>query len=507
MKSHFIKTMADHSLVKKEIDGIFAEIIPGEFPLDGLPDCLRRLVDHYADCYGFPESATVLTALTVLSAAVGPMAQVVDACEYGPTPLNIWTVIIAGRSSGKSQLVKAIGKTLFDFNRKMQSMEKSWRDQIESKLKSLRTEIPRKRGPGTIDDEVEAVDTQRRIRRLQEIRTIRPVIGTASGEALKKVVAETPDHFTSAICAEGQELLSIMFGKYNDGEQKTELDVWLALKSGDFLSDIRIKRDPVTVHGGLISMLLMVQSSVAEKLIKSAEALDRGLFTRMYFFDPNFVRRKSQRKIQKSAVQDEFDALLLEYLNLRMQVAEPDFSGSEEPEKIIERNLARLINNIKCDDDARAVFADFNDEAFALEKKLVASFPELDGELGRWREDAIQIVGLLAICKRGKSIDVPLAKYTCCVIDWCKKSFIMFFLKNHRAKIAKKLQRIEDLLAEASTDRVPMWRLRQYYGIDDETLQEIMQIYPKQLVIERGKTTVKGGRPPSFLRMLPAEEN
>ena len=80
MKSHFIKTMAEHSLVKKENAGILAKIVPGEFPADCLPGGLRQLVGHYADCYGFPESATALIALTVLSSAIGPTAQVVDAC-------------------------------------------------------------------------------------------------------------------------------------------------------------------------------------------------------------------------------------------------------------------------------------------------------------------------------------------------------------------------------------------------------------------------------------------
>jgi hypothetical protein len=499
--------MAEHSLVKKENDGILAKIVPGEFPADCLPGGLRQLVGHYADCYGFPESATALMALTVLSSAIGPTAQVVDACEYSPTPLNIWTVLIASRSSGKSQLVKTIGKVLFDFNRKVQATEKSWRDQIESKLKSLRMEMPRKRELSTIDDEIGAVDTQWRIRRLQEIHAIKPVIGTASGEALKKVVAEVPDHFTSAICAEGQELLSIMFGKYNDGEQRTELDVWLALKSGDFLSDIRIKRDPVTVHRELISMLLMVQGSVAEKLIKNSEALDRGLLTRMYFFDPNFVRRKSQRKVLKPNVQNEFDNLLLKYLNLRMQIAEPNLNGSEESEEIVGRNLARLINNIECNDEARAIFSNFHGEAFDLGKELAASFPELDGELGRWREDAIQIAGLFACCEQRNSIDGLLAKRACTLVRWCKMSCLRIIILNYKTCVSKKMQRIEDAFAEASAEKMPMWRLRQNYGIDDETLQIIMQTNPNRFIIEKGKPTAKGGRPPSFLRMLPIEEN
>jgi hypothetical protein len=443
-----------------------------------------------------------------LCSAIGPTAQVIDACEYSPTPLNIWTVLIASRSSGKSQLVKTIGKTLFDFNRKMQALEKSWRDQIESKLKSLRAEMPRKKELSTIDDEIEAgVDTQRRIRRLQSICAMHPVIGTASGEALKKVVSEPPDHFTAAICAEGQELLSIMFGKYGDGEGQMELDVWLSLKSGDFLSDIRIKRDPVTVYRGLISMLLMVQGSVAERLIKNAEALDRGLLTRMYFFDPNFVGRKSDGMVRKPAMQIEFDDLLLKYLNLRMQIAEPNLNGSEKSEEIVERNIARLINNIECNDEARAVFTAFHNEAFDLGRELAASFTEMDGELGRWREDAIQIAGLFACYEQRNNIDGILAGRACSLVRWCKKSFLRLFFANHKVKISKKLQRIEDLLAEASADRVPMWRLRQIYGIDDEMLHEIMQIYPRQLVIEKGKTTAKGGRPPVFLRMLPVEEN
>jgi hypothetical protein len=58
--------------------------------------------------------------------------------------------------------------------------------------------------------------------------------------------------------------------------------------------------------------------------------------------------------------------------------------------------VVRFTDRIGCDARARELFADFHDGGVELEQHLAAVEPALDGECGRWREDAIQIAGLLA---------------------------------------------------------------------------------------------------------------
>jgi hypothetical protein len=326
-----------------DVEKINKKLRPGEFPTHLLPKMLQDLVVYYRESFGFPDSATAMTALTVLSAAIGPMVQVTNASEYGNTPLNIWTVIVGRRGAGKSQLIKMLGKPLFEFNRRMRSTQNALRDRVEAKLKFLRAEMPRKKLVNAEDDETLALETQRRIRNLESIRSLHPVIGTVTGEALKKVVAETPDHFTAIVGAEGQEQLSIMFGKYADsGSRPPELDVFLAMKGGDYLNDTRICRllgrrghagfaqgaiamqyaPNYALAGprrGLIAMLLMVRASVAKRLIGQQDAIERGLLTRMFFFDPGFRPQPGRRRSRTQTPQEDFDRLVTHYLELRVR--------------------------------------------------------------------------------------------------------------------------------------------------------------------------------------------
>jgi hypothetical protein len=200
-------------------------------------------------------------------------------------------VIVAQKSSGKSELLKELSRTLYDAGRRAEEEFAALEDKAAAQIEDLRAELARNRGRlGQRGEEIRS-----RIRRLESIRGLNLVIGNATPEALKRTVGESTDHFSHLQAAEGADVLDIAHGRYND-DGSSNISCFLSLKSGDHLNDVRIKRDSVTVHCGYISMLLMIQGIVADRMLKNEDDLVRGLFPRMYFIDSKFVRRELQKK-------------------------------------------------------------------------------------------------------------------------------------------------------------------------------------------------------------------
>ena len=102
------------------------------------------------------------------------------------------------------------------------------------------------------------------------------------------------------------------------------------------------------------------------ELCASAEAIERGLTARCLIFETGAERQLDNR------------------LSLRAETTEWD----DLLRQILGRRLEGQIETIQADDEAREVFAKFHDESVTLGR---TDFPDLDGELSRWRENAIKV--------------------------------------------------------------------------------------------------------------------
>jgi hypothetical protein len=122
-----------------------------------------------------------------------------------------------------------------------------------------------------------------------------------------------------------------------------------------------------------------------------------------------------------------FSGVLCHFLEQRKKFAEEHINLGES--KNADDLAAKFTQRIECHADAREIFANFHDEGVELERSLATIEPALSGECGRWREDAIQIAGLLALLEDADRIDISLAQRAVDVVRWCKKSFLALFLK------------------------------------------------------------------------------
>jgi hypothetical protein len=216
----------------------------------------------------------------------------------------------------------------------------------------------------------------------------------------------------------------------------------------------------------------------------------------MYVFDPKFGRQKAIRhKIPQPSTRM-FHGILHHYLEKRREFVKKstDLDGSQSGNDL----AAQFTNRIECDFGAREVFADFHDEGLELEKCLVAVEPALSGECGRWREDAIQIAGLLAAFDEVDRIDVSLARRAVNVVRWCKKSFLALFLRPYFERIDEKCERILDIIDSSPNKQAQLRTLRNNHNIIERDIAAIQAMYPHRFAVETVQLA-SGGRPSKII--------
>jgi hypothetical protein len=292
----------------------------------------------------------------------------------------------------------------------------------------------------------------------------------------------------------------IMLGKYSGDQKQPQLDVWLAMNTGDYLSDIRLCRETVIVQNGLLSMLLMIQPTVASQLITRG-IMDRGLFSRMFIFDPGFVQQKDKGYVAPTCPREFFDALVRYYADLRSRLTTPDLTGDKGHMEILQR-VQEGICTLSCDVNAREVFRRFHDEGIDIQDLLAPLIPEIIGENSRWRELAIKIAGLLACLEKRTGIDRDIAERACAIVRWCKKSFLMLLMRDCEGPKSK-FERLLELLKDSDRGCMTVRDLKNSHGFKGKDLDLMFELHPDLIRKDVVKPTGQG-RPSPVIRLVAA---
>jgi hypothetical protein len=500
-KNQFIKEKIEtHSLFPKSRRQELLELLdPGEFPVDSFPENIQEWMAYFKNEFGYPEPATGMIMLSLLSTAIGPLLQVIGASPHGPTPLNIWTVIVAQRGSGKSHLSKELARPVIEADRSFRRQFAEIRAKAEVKIEELKALLPRNRGKNSADS-LSTAGIYEQIRSLESIRGLNLIIGTATPEALTRTVAESIDCFAGIFSAEGGETFDTADGKYNDSGYNC-LGSLLSLKSGDFINELRIKRDSVTVYGGYVSMLLLVQDFVAKRLLQHEAALMRGLFSRTHFIDPKFVRNKIERKNPIAMPNENIVADAMSYyVNERIRIAN-GLSQNILDGLPIDRDAAFQPKFIECDPAAADLLVEFYNEGVEVERALAAVDRRIPGECSRWREDAIQFSGLFAALFYSFGFNRDAAQKAINLVRWNKKNFLTQFLKHNLEGISDKFEHLEGIIEKSPNGQVTVRDLKLRNGFTAEDIATLQHLYGDEIEIVTVKpSSKKGGRPSTVIR-------
>jgi len=468
-----------------------AEIDPGPFPVDALSQPMRQLVEEVADVHQVPVELPASAGLATLSGAMGKSFKLTGAVNGKETYGNIYVVPAAPKSTGKgasSMMTKPL----------IHASQKKARDFLEKELPSLKLEkelltaernnLKKKVVPGTKDyDKLTDLGLSEAKQRLLEIEQrleqIEPLleysptywVGNATSEAMEGQFARNND---SLFCfsPEAGAVVRVMLGKYSKKDQ-ADIDLHLSGYSVEPVRSDRVGRG-ITEIEPCLSTLLFCQPFVLRELISNEEALERGLTARILAFvvEPELKEDDGVVRTIDDAVQQCWEATIQAILDIREAQAGPE-SGP------------RIIT---CTPEAREVFRRFHNESIALRK---GKYWDMEGELGRWRENALRLGLILCIADDPAATVLTefQAERAVKITRWFVLSMLAIMNRGRMKRRYERLKELHSVLLNYPRREATLRDLRNRHCFDKEEVRSLVADFPDQLRVETRKP--KTGRP------------
>jgi hypothetical protein len=142
------------------------------------------------------------------------------------------------------------------------------------------------------------------------------------------------------------------------------------------------------------------------------------------------------------------------------------------------------------------VFSDFSDESVMLGR---GTFADLDGELTRWRENAIKVAGLFALAEVSPTLTGDHAKRGCAIVRWAGYSYLGILSAGRAERKRADLDRLLEIL-EDKGGAICLGDLQRSHSIKRPFVQSVIAAFPEKLELQKEPT---GGRPLETLRACP----
>jgi hypothetical protein len=258
------------------------------FPLDCLPDWLRRWVEEASVALQTPPDLPALLTLGVAGAAVARKFEAV-ARDGWEEPLNLYVVVACPVGERKSKMVRLVTEHVHQLeqaeNQQLRvaihereterGLAKKRLLHLEAKAVKCKTADDRE----AIKDEMLALAKD--LEKLPEIPECRLLCDDETPEHLAKILAEQNGRMLQ-VSAEGTPF-EIAKGRYSE---RANFDVYLKGHSGDYLSTGRIGREGEKVEHPALSMAVAVQPDVIAGLAERASLAARGFLARFLYAIP-----------------------------------------------------------------------------------------------------------------------------------------------------------------------------------------------------------------------------
>lgn len=491
------KEVADkfEGVQEKRCKGTFAPFAPFAapdisklpvFPVDKLPPVLKEFVKAVAENLQVPIDMPAASALAIVSAcAQGKF--VVNVKPGWTEQLNLYIVVIARPSERKSPTLRVVAKPLYQYskeeNQRREPEIKRYRlrkEMLEKSIASLkdRAAKPSTKGKEVSFEEVEA--KQKELDELEEVHALRLIADDITPEKLVSLMAANNGRM-SVISAEGG-LFDILAGLYNS---KVNIDPFLKAYTGDPIQIDRQGRPSETISSPALTMLLMIQPSVLDEIMRNREFDGRGLTARfLYSYPASMIGRgrKYNTSPVPAATADAYKELIYTLLNI------PD---SEEPQAIY------------LTDEAQQISEEF---FYSLEDQLVDELGDVEAWAGKYHGQIMRIAGLIHCCLHQEDASaelmtggtlqaaIAIGQY---FMEHAKAVFrLMGECEPEEEKLAKYILKRMDKAEDTEIDRKELFDLcRKKTGLG--TMEEFKEVL--QVLIDRGYMAFDeiktGGRP------------
>ena len=461
---------------------------PEAFPIGVFPPVLRNVAEDMAHVYQTPLCLPAMASLAVLSGAIGKSMVVRGGFNDRPTRLNIYVVASAGRGTGKGVICEQLARPLMQRSEALAARHAEGIARKQGELGLLKKQITSLEGKGaslTGADRHAAEDSLstlhlRRVQLERDANRKRALWSqNTTSEALCGSLLDN-DETLFSYSSEAGATLRVLLGKYCDG--RGDMDGFLSGYSGDAWRMDRVGRPAVELASPCMSVLWCVQPSILRELVGNAEAFDRGLTARPFVFDTGAERQLDDGTTRATSTLPAWNELINGTLDIRL-------NGKTDAPLVIWATA-----------EAREVFRLFYNETVEMGRGVYA---DVDGELTRWRENAIKAAGLFAYAEGDSELTADHARRGCELMRWAGHSYLRTLSAGRKARQQGDFERLVEIL-NAKGGEITLRDLERHHAVDKTTALSVAAAFPHRLEHHR-ENTGTAGRPREIVRFTTAK--
>lgn len=344
------------------------------FPMDALPEVIRRYVLAVAESTQTPVDMAAVEALGIVSLCCQGKYFIQGNADWSE-PLNTYTVVVLSPAERKSSVLSMMIRPveLFEMAENTRRGPEIVKSQMElSRLeKEKRSLVERASKGNATEEEVRAKATE--IAKYEPVKPLRLFVDDVTSEKLTSVLAENKG-CAAVVSAEGG-IFDIISGLYS---RNVNIDVFLKGHSGDTIRVDRIGRASESIIHPALTMVLAVQPEVLNGLMSNNTFRGRGLTARFLYSMPKSTvgRRSFSAEPIPEGVKSRYRDLI-----------ETILSGNNEQEPI------------SLDDGAAEVLESLFNE---VEGRLKGDLAEIPDWAGKFVGAVLRIGGILHVMKYPK---------------------------------------------------------------------------------------------------------
>lgn len=344
------------------------------FPVDALPEVIRRYVLAVAESTQTPVDMAAVEALGIVSLCCQGKYFIRGNADWAE-PLNTYTVVILPPAERKSSVLSMMIRPVEVFE-KLENERRSpeiVKSQMElSKLEKEKRSLVERASKGKAAEE----DIKNKAKEIAEYEPVKPLrlfVDDVTSEKLTSVLAENKGR-AAVVSAEGG-IFDIISGLYS---RNVNIDVFLKGHSGDTIRVDRIGRASESIIHPALTIVLAVQPEVLNGLMSNNTFRGRGLTARFLYSMP-----KSTVGSRSFSTKPIPEGVRARYQDLIETILSSD--NEQEP--------------ISLDDGAREVLEDlFN----VIEGRLKGDLAEISDWAGKFVGAVLRISGILHVMKYPK---------------------------------------------------------------------------------------------------------
>ncbi|MFR9308850.1 YfjI family protein [Hydrogeniiclostridium mannosilyticum] len=356
------------------------------FPVNRLPDGIKEMVTAIAESLQVPPDMPATAALGVVSACIQGKFAVQVKPDW-KEQANLYILVIARPSERKSPVLQILTAPLYAYSKEQNFLRgpaiqeyQTKRKIIEGAIESLTARASKKGDVGYF----EISEKQRELENLKPVHPVRLIADDVTPEKLVSLMAAN-DGKMAVISAEGG-LFDILAGLYS---LNVNIDPFLKAYTGDSIQIDRQGRPSETIDNPALTMLLMIQPSVLEKIIENGKFNGRGLTARFLYSYPMSMIGKG-RKFETDPIGEDnkevYESLLYSLLKIPLG-AQP-----------------RILTLSK---EAYILFSDW---FYWIEDRFNNEFYKVESWAGKLAGNTARIAGVLHCCQhQERGADYPIS--------------------------------------------------------------------------------------------------